>query len=182
MPIIPAIQIVDCNQSVALLSRGFGKSPSAIVMRLARSDDDDSCLLPFRAATGTPFLRAEELMHNERVIAHSIARTLNLQHDIMCFFICCFAASNRFRARVTYCRNVNRQIDSISCSRTRAAGRSLLSPRNAESPMLTRFLRLRAVNRMLASKLPSALKVFNNEAGGNPSRMGCGRGVSNLSS
>jgi len=165
---------VDCNQSVALLSRAFGISPGAIVMRLARSDDDDSCLLAFHAATGTPFLRAEEFMHNERVIAHSIARTLNLRHRIVSFFICCFVASNRFRAPVTYCRNVNRQIDSISWSRTRAAGPSLLSPRNAESPMLTRFLRLRAVNRMLASKLPSALKVFNNEAGGNPSRMGAG--------
>src|SRR4029077_1284964 len=64
------IRIVDCNQSVALLSRGFGISQSAIVMRLARSDDDDSCLLPFRPATGTPFLRAEEFMHYERVIAH----------------------------------------------------------------------------------------------------------------
>jgi len=75
-------------------------------MRLARSDDDDSCLLPFRVATGTPFLRAEEFMHNERVIAHSIARTLSLRDDIVRFFICCFAAWNRFRARVTYCRNV----------------------------------------------------------------------------
>jgi hypothetical protein len=32
--------------------------------------------------------------------------------------------------------------------------------------MLTRFLRLRAANRMLAFKFPSALKVFKNEAGG----------------
>jgi hypothetical protein len=31
---------------------------------------------------------------------------------------------------------------------------------------------------MLASKLPSALKVFNNEAGGNPSKNGRGKGVS----
>jgi hypothetical protein len=83
---------VDCNQSVALLSRAFGISQDAIVMRLARSDDDDSCLLRFRAATGTPFLRAEEFMYNERVIAHRIARTLNLPHDIVRFFICCFAA------------------------------------------------------------------------------------------
>jgi hypothetical protein len=83
---------VDCNQSVALLSRDFGKSPSAIVLRLARSDDEDSCLLAFRAATGTPFLRAEEFMHNERVIAHGIARTLSLRHDIVRFFICCFTA------------------------------------------------------------------------------------------
>ena len=173
---------MDCNQSVALLSRDSGKSLSAIVMRLARRDGDDSCLLAFHAATGTPFLRAEEFVHNERVIAHSIAWTLNLRHRIVSFFICCFVASNRFRAPVTYCRNVNRQIDSISCSRTRAAGRSLLSPRNAESPMLTRFLRLRAANRVLAFDLPSVLKVFKNEAGGNPSRMGCGRGVSNLSS
>jgi hypothetical protein len=173
---------VDCNQSVALLSRGLGKSPSTIAMRLARSDDDDSCLLRFRAATGTPFLRAEEFMHYERVIAHSAARTLSLRHDIVRFFICCFAASNRFCARVTYCRNVNRQIDSMSCSRTRAAGRSLKSPHNAESPMLTRFLRLRAANRVLAFKLPSALKVFNNEAGGSPSKNGRGRGASSLSS
>jgi hypothetical protein len=83
---------VDCNQSVALLSRASGISPGAIVVRLARSDKDDSCLLPFRAATGTPFLRAEEFMHNERVIAHSIVRTLNLPHGIARFFICCFAA------------------------------------------------------------------------------------------
>ena len=151
------------------------ENPQApIEMRLARSDDDDSCLLPFRAATGTLFLRAEELMHNERVIAHRIARTLNLQNDIICFFICCFAGSNRFRARVTYCRNVNHQIDSISWSRTRVAACLLLSPHNAESPMLTRFLRLRAANRMLAFQLPSVLKVFNNEVGENPSRMGTG--------
>jgi hypothetical protein len=56
---------VDCNQSVALLSRNFGKSPSVIAARFARDDEDDSCLLPFRAATGTPFPRAEEFMHNE---------------------------------------------------------------------------------------------------------------------
>lgn len=61
-------------------------------MRLARSDDDDSCLLPCRAATGTPFLRAKEFMHNERVIAHGVARALSLLRDIVCFFICCFAA------------------------------------------------------------------------------------------
>jgi len=173
---------VDCNQSVALLSRDSGKSLSAIVMRLARRDGDDSCLLAFHAATGTPFLRAEEFVHNERVIAHSIAWTLNLRHRIVSFFICCFAASNRFRARVTYCRNVNHQIDSISWSRTRVAACLLLSPHNAESPMLTRFLRLRAANRMLAFKLPSALKVFKNETGGNPSKNGRGRRVSNLSS
>jgi hypothetical protein len=47
-------------------------------------------------------------MHNERVIAHSLAWTLNLADHIAGFFICCFAALNRFRARVTYCRNVNR--------------------------------------------------------------------------
>ena len=119
-------------------------------MRLARSDDDDSCLLLFRSATGTPFLRAEEFMHYERVIAHGVARTLSLRRDIVRFFICFFAVSNRFCARVTYGRNVNRQIDSMSCSRASAAGRSLKSPHNAESPMLTRFLRLRAANRVLA--------------------------------
>ena len=59
-------------------------------MRLARSADDDSCLLQFRAATGTPFLRAEEFMHNERVIAHGVARTLSLRDDIVRFFVCCF--------------------------------------------------------------------------------------------
>jgi hypothetical protein len=40
--------------------------------------------------------------------------------------------------------------------------------------MLTRFLRLRAANRVLAFQLPSVLKVFNNEVGENPSRMGTG--------
>ena len=145
-----------------------------IAARPARDDEHDSCLLPFLAATGTPFSRAEEFMHNERVIAHSIARTLNLRHRIVSFFICCFVASNRFRAPVTYCRNVNRQIDSISCSRTHVAAHFLVSPHNAESPMLTRFLRLRAANRVLAFQLPSVLKVFNNEVGENPSRMGTG--------
>jgi hypothetical protein len=58
--------------------------------------------------TGTLAPRAEEFMHNERVIAHSLAWTLNLADHIAGFFICCFAALNRFRARVTYCRNVNR--------------------------------------------------------------------------
>jgi hypothetical protein len=47
--------------------------------------------------------------------------------------------------------------------------------------MLMRFLRLRAVNRMLAFELPSVLKVFKNEAGGNPSKNGHGRGASDLS-
>jgi hypothetical protein len=64
-------------------------------------------LLAFGAATGTPILRAEEFMHNERVTAHAIARTSSLRDDIVRFFICCFVAPNRFRARVTYCRNVN---------------------------------------------------------------------------
>jgi hypothetical protein len=76
---------VDCNQSVALLSRNFGKSPSVIAARFARDDEGDSCLLPFRAATGTPFPRAEEFMHNERVIAHSVARTLSLRHRMWVF-------------------------------------------------------------------------------------------------
>src|SRR5215471_1564428 len=103
-----AIRIVDCNQSVAILSRASGISPSAIVMRLARSHDDDSCLLRSRAATGTPFLRAEEFMHNERVIAHSVARTLSWQRDIAPFFICCFAHQIGF-ARVSHSGgNVNR--------------------------------------------------------------------------
>jgi len=69
-------------------------------MRLARSDDDDSCLLRSRAATGTPSLRAEEFMHYERVIAHSVARTLSWQRDIAPFFICCFAHQIGF-ARVS---------------------------------------------------------------------------------
>jgi hypothetical protein len=79
-----------------------------IAARFAREVEGDSCLLRFVAATGTLFARAEEFMHNERVIAHSVARTLSLSHDIVGFFICCFAASARFRARVAYCRNVNR--------------------------------------------------------------------------
>jgi hypothetical protein len=99
---------VDCNQSVVLLSRGSGKSPDVIAARFARGDNDDSCLLRFRAATGTPFPRAEEFMHDERVIAHGVARALSLRHDIVGFFICCFAAPNRFRGRVAYGRNVNR--------------------------------------------------------------------------
>jgi hypothetical protein len=102
------MQIVDCNQSVALLSRGSGKSPSVIAARFAREVEGDSCLFRIVAATGTPFPRAEEFMHNERVIAHGAARTLSLRHAIEGFFICCFAAPERFRARVTYCRNVNR--------------------------------------------------------------------------
>jgi hypothetical protein len=141
---------VDCNQSVAILSRDCGKSPDGIAAPFARDNKHDSYLLPFLAATGTPFSRAEEFMRDERVIAHSIGRTWSLPHGIVRFFICCFAASNQFRAPVTYGRNVNRQIDSISWSQTRDAGRSLLSPHDAESPMLTRFLRLRAANRMLA--------------------------------
>jgi hypothetical protein len=91
-PTIPAIRIVDCNQSVVLLSSRLRNIPKRDRVRLARSADDDSCLLPFCAATGTPFLRAEEFMPNERVIAHGIARTLSLRHDIVRFFICCFAA------------------------------------------------------------------------------------------
>ena len=79
-----------------------------IAARPARDDEHDSCLLPFLAATGTPFSRAEEFMHNEGVIAHGLARALSLPRGIVRFFICCFAASNRFRASVTYCRNVNR--------------------------------------------------------------------------
>jgi hypothetical protein len=102
------IRIVDCNQSVALLSRHFGKFPSVIVASIARGDEGDFCLLRFDAETGTPFPRAEEFMHDERVTAHSAARTLSLPHHIAGFFICCFAASDRFYARVTYCRNVNR--------------------------------------------------------------------------
>jgi len=152
-------------------------------MRLARSHDDDSCLLQFRAATGTPFLRAEEFMHVERVIAHINARTLSLPHDIVRFFICCFAAWNRFRARVTYCRNVNHQIDSIPCSRTRVAAHFELSPRNAESPMLTRFLRLRAANRMLAlNSLPLWRSSTTRQAETHHRRMGAGEVYPNSSS
>jgi hypothetical protein len=92
------VRIVDCNQSVALLSRSSGISRSAIVMQLARSHDDNSCLLPFCAATGTPFLRAEEFMPNERVIAHSMGRTLSLRHDIARFFICCLLHEIDFAA------------------------------------------------------------------------------------
>jgi hypothetical protein len=77
-------------------------------MRLARSDDDDSCLLRSRAATGTPSLRAEEFMHYERVIAHSVARTLSWQREFAPFFICCFAHQIGF-ARVSHSGgNVNR--------------------------------------------------------------------------
>jgi hypothetical protein len=99
---------VDCNQSVALLSRDYRKSSDVIAARFARDDEHDSCLLPFVAATGTLFPRAEEFMHDERVIAHGVARTLNLPRDIGGFFICCFAASNPFLAAVTCGRNVNR--------------------------------------------------------------------------
>jgi hypothetical protein len=99
---------VDCNQSVALLSRGSEKSSSVIAAHFAREVEGDSCLFRIVAATGTPFPRAEEFMHNERVIAHGAARTLSLRHDIEGFFICCLAAPEWFHARVTYCRNVNR--------------------------------------------------------------------------
>src|SRR5262249_26056108 len=46
----------------------------------------DSCLLALAAATGTLVTRAEEFMHNERVIAHSRARTLSLAPHTRCFF------------------------------------------------------------------------------------------------
>jgi hypothetical protein len=84
------------------------KSYYAVIARFARASVSDSCLLRGAMRTGTLAARAEELMHNERVIAHGLARTLNLTDHIASFFICCFAALNRFRARVTCCRNVNR--------------------------------------------------------------------------
>jgi len=107
---IPAIQIVDCNQSVALLSRDFGKSPSVIAACFARDDESDSCLLPFGVATGTPLSRAEEFMHNERVIAHSVARTLSLRHHIVRFFyllLCCTTSVSRRRHILQKCESLN---------------------------------------------------------------------------
>src|SRR5262249_12518589 len=85
-PQIPRSGIVDCNQSVALLSRRWGKSHSAVIVRLARGIARDYCLLPLAAATGTLVTRAEEFMHNERVIAHSRAGTLSLAPHARCFF------------------------------------------------------------------------------------------------
>jgi hypothetical protein len=67
---------------------------------VADGDDGDSCLLPFRAATGTPFLRAEESMHYEGVISHAVAQALSWQNDIATFSICCLLSQYRFlRAR-----------------------------------------------------------------------------------
>jgi hypothetical protein len=55
------------------------KSYCAVIARFARAGASDSCLLRRALTTGTLVPRAEEFMHNERVISHSVARTLSLQ-------------------------------------------------------------------------------------------------------
>jgi len=68
------------------------KSYCAVIARFARAGVSDSYLLRRAMTTGTLATRAEEFMHNERVIAHSPARTLNLADHIAGFFyllLCC---------------------------------------------------------------------------------------------
>jgi hypothetical protein len=68
------------------------KSYCALIARFARAGARDSCLLRRALTTGTLAPRAEEFMHNERVIAHSVARTLSLldrRGGFFYLFPCC---------------------------------------------------------------------------------------------
>lgn len=87
------------------------KSYCAVIARFARAGVSDSCLLRRAMTTGTLAPRAEEFMHNERVIAHSLARTLNLADHIAGFFyllLCCTKSLSCACHILQKCESLNR--------------------------------------------------------------------------
>jgi len=87
------------------------KSYCAVIARFARAGVGDSCLLRRAMTTGTLAPRAEEFMHNERVIAHSVARTLNLADHIAGFFyllLCCTKSLSCACHILQKCESLNR--------------------------------------------------------------------------
>lgn len=87
------------------------KSYCAVIARFARAGVSDSYLLRRAMTTGTLAARAEEFMHNERVIAHSPARTLNLADHIAGFFyllLCCTKSLSCACHILQKCESLNR--------------------------------------------------------------------------
>jgi hypothetical protein len=87
------------------------KSYCAVIARFTRVGASDSCLLQHAMTTGTLAARAEEYMCDERVIAHSIARTLNLADRVAGIFyllLCCTKSLSRLCHMLQKCESSNR--------------------------------------------------------------------------
>jgi hypothetical protein len=119
-------------------------------------------LVPFAAATGALFPRAEELMNNEGVNAHGRARSLNFwESDCARFyllrpFVLSASRGCHILPELCFVKATQYFAHAAAISLNLSSGRPLVK--------VQRFLRLRAANRVLRIDSLPVLKVFNNQA------------------